>query len=290
MAEIQDETFDAASEGLEAPDDATLAQDLADRQAAESQSDTAEEGDFLTEKFAYKDADGNEVELTGQDLLDAQERAVALEAEVEALKAKPPAEEKPAEAKPAEEVGGFEAVQWDVVGDNFQAMLEGEQGGAAAIGPALHDVVLRTIATDPIIADVVGRYIDFRVEQRERGVKAETSFKDFVGAEFPETEVQAFQKENPWARTKEMAVLGLKTARANKEIADLKAGKPAVEKAAAAKAAKETIASLKAKGTLRRVTTSGERAAPTTRGKPLTENQLLHKQVAKIQAMREGRQ
>ncbi|MFA4836309.1 MAG: hypothetical protein WC749_09605 [Dehalococcoidia bacterium] len=295
MTEIQDEPFDAAAEGLEAPDDITLAQDLADRQAAESQTKTAA-GETEGEEFEYETPDGKIVRLSAeqaeavQSLLDAEERAAALEAENKALKEKP-AEPKPAEA-PAEPEAGFEPVQWDVVGDNFQAMLEGEKGGAAAIGPALHDVVLRTIATDPIIADVVGRYIDFRVSQREQGLKAETSFKDFVGDEPTEAEVTAFRKDNPWATTKALAALGVKnaqeTARLNQEIADLKAGKPAADKVAKAKGAEETVRSMKAKGTLRRVITGRSVPARTPQGKPRTENELIQKQVAKIQAMRQG--
>jgi hypothetical protein len=296
MAEIQDEPFDGAAEGLETPDDITLDQDREDRLAAESQTKPAEaetEGD----EYEYETPDGKVVRLSAeqaeavQGLLDAKERADALEAENKALKEKS-VETKPVEAPTETEVAGFEPVQWDVVGDNFQAMLEGEQGGTAAIGPALHDVVLRTIATDPIIADVVGRYIDYRVAQREQGAKAETSFKDFVGDEPTEAEVAAFRKDNPWATTKALAVLGVKsareTARLQKEIADLKAGKPAVEKAAKAKGAEETVRSMKAKGTLRRVTTGRAAPAGAPTGKPRNENELIQKQVAKIQAMRQG--
>ncbi|MFA4904702.1 MAG: hypothetical protein WC600_18400 [Desulfobaccales bacterium] len=298
MAEIQDEPFDPAAEGvLSDPDELALEQDREDRLAAESQTKTAA-AEVEGEEFEYETPDGKVVRLSAeqaeavQSLLDAEERAASLEAENKALKEKP-AEAKPVETKPVEpDAGDFEPVQWDVVGDNFQAMLEGEKGGAAAIGPALHDVVLRTIATDPIIADVVGRYIDYRVSQREQGLKAETSFKDFVGDEPTEAEVAAFRKDNPWATTKVLATLGVKnareTARLNQEIADLKAGKPAAEKAAKAKGAEETVRSMKAKGTLRRVTTGRTAPAGAPQGKPRTENELIQKQVAKIQAMRQG--
>jgi len=293
MAEIQDEPFDGAAEGvLSDPNELDLEQDREDRLAAESQTKTAAE-ETEGEEYEYETPDGKVVRLSAeqaeavQGLLDAEERAAALEAENKALKEKP-VETKPAEAPAETEVAVFEPVQWDVVGDNFQAMLEGDQGGAAAIGPALHDVVLRTIATDPVIADVVGRYIDYRVDQRERGVKAETSFKEFVGNEPTDAEIAAFRKDNPWANTKALAAIGVKNARLNKEIADLKAGKPAAEKAAKAKGAEETVRSMKAKGTLRRVTTGRSTPAGTPRGKPRTENELIQAQVAKIQAMRQG--
>ena len=292
MAEIQDEPFDGAAEGiLASPDELDLEQDREDRLAAESQGKTAE-AEVEGEEFEYETPDGKVVRLSAeqaeavQGMLDAEERAAALEAEVETLKAKPADEPKPAEAQ--QDMGGIEPVQWDVVGDNFQAMLEGDQGGVAAIGPALRDVTIRTIATDPVIADIVGRYIDWRVSQREQGMKAETSFKEFVGDEPTEAEIAAFRKDNPWANTKALAAVGVKNARLNQEIANLKAGKPAAEKAAKAKGAEETIKSLKAKGTLRRVTSGRSTNPPVPQGKPRTENELIQKQVAKIQAMRQG--
>jgi hypothetical protein len=291
MAEIQDEPFDGAAENiLASPDELDLKQDREDRLAAESQGKTAEV-EVEGEEFEYETPDGKVVKLSAeqaeavQSLLDAEERAAALEAKVKALETKPAEEPKPAEAQ--QDVGGIEPVQWDVVGDNFQAMLEGDQGGVAAIGPALRDVTIRTIATDPVIADIVGRYIDYRVSQREQGVKAETSFKEFVGDEPTDAEITAFRKDNPWANTKALAAVGVKNARLNQEIANLKAGKPAAEKAAKAKGAEETIKSLKAKGTLRRVT-SGSAAPRPSDNKPRTENELIQAQVAKIQAMRQG--
>jgi hypothetical protein len=289
MAEIQDEPFDGAAEGvLASPDELDLEQDREDRLAAESQSESAEDEG---EEFEYETPDGKVVRLSAeqaeavQGMLDAEERAATLEAKIKELETKPV--ETPV-TQEAVQPGEIEPVQWDVVGDNFQAMLEGDQGGVQAIGPALRDVTIRTIATDPVIADIVGRYIDYRVSQREQGVKAETSFKEFVGDEPTEAEIAAFRKDNPWANTKALAAVGVKNARLNQEIAALKAGKPAVEKAAKAKGAEETIKSLKAKGTLRRVTSGKSSTPQVPQGKPRNENELIQKQVARIQAMRRG--
>ncbi|MFA4904645.1 MAG: hypothetical protein WC600_18110 [Desulfobaccales bacterium] len=292
MAEIQDEPFDGAAENvLASPDELDLEQDREDRLAAESQTKTAAD-ETEGGEFEYETPDGKVVRLSAeqaeavQNLLDAEERAAALEAENKALKEKP-AEAKLAEA-PAEPEAGFEPVQWEVVGDNFQAMLEGEQGGAAAIGPALKDLTIRTIATEPAVNQIVTRRVIEILKEFAAYEEQGNSFKEFVGDEPTEVELTAFRKDNPWARTKEMAVVGVKAARLQKEIVDLKAGKPAIEKAAKAKGAEETVRSMKAKGTLRRVTTGRTAPAGTPQGKPRTENELIQKQVAKIQAMRQG--
>jgi hypothetical protein len=239
----------------EATEAELVAQDAADQEdRGASLTEPDEEGDFLTQEFEYVAPDGSTIKLTGQDLLDSRERASELEARVKELESKPA--EKPAEVQTQVPEGGevFEPVQWEVVGDNFQAMLEGEQGGSAAIGPALHDVVLRTIATDPIIADVVGRYIDFRVSQREEGAKVETSFKEFVGGEIPDTELKEFMQANPWARNRETAMLGVQKARLEKQIADLKSGKEVAHKEGLKKGEKEALIRAKARGTLRPLT------------------------------------
>lgn len=238
----------------EATEAELVAQDSADQEQGASQTEPDE--DFLAQEFEYEAADGTKTVLTGEQLLEAQERADALEAKVKELEAK--GTEKPAEAKPAgqmdEDMAAIAPVEWDKVGENFASMLEGEDGGHGAIGPALQNVVLRTIATDPFIADVVGRYIDFRVSQREQGSKAETSFKEFVGDDISEADVEAFRKDNPWATTKKEAVLGIKAARVNQEVAALKSGKPKEVEAAKKKGEKEALIRAKARGTLRPLT------------------------------------
>ena len=286
-----DEPFDGAAEGLDIPDEMDLAQDREDRQAGESRTESAEADDLTDEKFAYTLPDGEEIEGTIAEIAEAV-AAKQVEAKVaeKLAEAKPEEPAKAAEA-PVEDAGeGFVPVTWDTVGPELTEMLE--DGRNAEIGPSLQGLITREVATSPVIAQTVAKFVMHLLDQREQGIKQETSFKEYVGDDIPAAEVKTFMTDNPWAKTKEMAVLGIKTARLNKEIAELKAGKPAAEKAAKAKGSEETIKNLKAKGTLRRVSGSGGRAAAPgggEKGKPLTENQLLSKQVARITAMRQGR-
>jgi hypothetical protein len=230
---------------------------------AQNAVDQENQGVSLTEpdeQFEYETPDGKVVVLDKeqaaavQHLLDKEEEADRLAAKVAELEAKTTekAPEKAAEAAP--EMVAIEPVEWQKVGENFQAMLEGEMGGVDAIGPALQDVVIRTILTDPYIADQVGRYIDHRVAQREQGAKAETSFKEFVGDEVPDSEVKAFMQANPWAQTKKEALIGIRAIRGSKEADALKVGKEVAHKEGKKQGEKEALLRAKARGTLRPLT------------------------------------
>ena len=254
--------FDLDQEGIGDDDGIELPEATEAELVAQNAADQVDRGasqtepeDFLAQEFEYENPDGTKVVLTGEQLLEAQEKATTLEAELAALKAK--AEEKPAD-KPADQPTGemptIEPVDFAGVGENFQAMLEGENGGVAAIGPALHDVMVRTIATDPMIADLIGRYIDFRVGQREQGAKVETSFKAFVGEEISDTDIADFQKSNPWAQTKKEALIGIKAIRAHQQVETLKAGKDEALKTGKKQGEKEALIRAKARGTLRPLT------------------------------------
>jgi hypothetical protein len=302
-----DDPLDAVSEGLQAPDDADLAQDLADRQAAASQTEPADdkdeggEDDFLTEKFIYTKPDGSEVELTGEELLAAQEKAAALEAELEALKAKPPekAPEKPPE-KAAPESEAIAPVEWDKVGNNFVEMLD-DPAKHKEIGPALNDVIHRTILSSEHIGAAMVNFVTATINgilaQREEGAKAESGLKEFVGDDIPETEVAAFMQKNPWAKNKETAIVGIKAARLETQLADFKAGKKVELDAAGKEGAKKIVKDLKAKGQLRRLGTGGSRGGASSsaaenirKGKNLTnENDRLAAGVEVLKALRQGR-
>lgn len=301
-----DDAFDAASEGLHGVDELDLASAREDRLAAESQEDTAvveEEG----EEFEYEAPDGTVVKLNADQakaveaMMDAEDRATAVQAEKDQLEAelaelKSKSTEKPAET---EQVGQIEPVAWDQVGDNFQSMLE--EGRTAEIGPALNDVIHRTIFTSPAVADIISRYVDSLLELREQGKQTQTKFQEFVGSEVPETEVKAFMAANPWAKTRETAILGVQKARLDKQLNDLKAAKTTEVKEAEKKGkqvgAKETVQSLKAKGTLRRIGGTGRQTSQSSsvaenlrkQFNPKDENQRLQGAVALVQAMREGR-
>lgn len=295
-----DPEFDSASEGLGSLVEAT-AEDLAaereDRQAAESRTKTAEtEEDLSEEKFIYTLENGEEIEGT---IAEITEKVAALQVEAKLAEAKaaekPP--EKPAEAKVGEEAPAIEPVNWDVVGENLDTMLQ--EGRQKEVGPALNDLIHRTIFTSPHIGGMIEQFIDVVIAQREQGAKVQTSFQEFVGEQIPDAEVKAFMQANPWAKDAATAVLGIKTARMAKEVADLKAGKTAEVKAAEVAGKKagatQTVKDFKAKGLRRASTSSGTGRAATTatttqKGAQGLEGQaLIDHTVAKIRAGRVGR-
>ena len=288
-----DERVDLAAEGLRSPDEVDLAQDREDRQAAASQTETAEEEDLTGERFAYTLSNGEDFEGTIAEIT-AKEAELLADARVaEKMAEIKPVAEKPVEAKPEVDTGEtIPPVQWDKVGSTLTEMLE--EGKSDEIGPALLDMNRRMIATDPFIASVVENYVNYLLDQREQGTKVKTSFQEFVGDEIPATEVQTFMQANPWAKSQEMAVLGIKTARANQEIADLKAGKVAAVKDAEVSGkrtgAKETIQNLKAKGQLRRIGGTGGKPGGNKSTLNLKDpNQRLAGAVAFLQGRDQGR-
>ena len=135
-------------------------------------------------------------------------------------------------------------------------------GDLSATG--LQSIINREIATSPFAANVMRNFIRSELQAYAQHAETETSLETFVGDKVPDAEVKAFQAANPWAKTREAALAGIKVVRLQKENADLKAGKPA-EAAAAKKAGeKEAIIRAKARGTLRPVT--GKNARPGAAG------------------------
>jgi hypothetical protein len=267
--EINVETGVEVAAEVSSPGAEATAAELAAQEAAGREEQAAPQTEPEAEQFEYETPDGKVVLLNKeqadavQSLLDAEERAEKLEAKIKELEAKPaekPAE-KPGEAKPEEaSVAGeqVEPVNWDVVGDELTGMLE--EGRSKEIGPALQGIINREVVKSPFIAAAVAQFVERIIADREQGAKTENSLKTFVGAEFPPEEVKAFQTANPWAKSKEAALVGLKAARLEREIATLKAGKPAIEAAARKQGEKETLLRNKARGTLRPVT--GKNARP----------------------------
>ena len=293
VQDILDEVGDPAGEGLHTADELDLAQDREDREAAASPKETAEaEEDLTEEKFVYTLPGGEEIEGTMAEIVEA----VAAK-EVEAKVAEKLAETKPEEPaktaaeKPgevADEAAQIEPVQWDKVGPEFQEIVE--EGKWEGLGPQLQGLINREIVTSPFIAGIMAQFVDRILSDREQGVKEKGSLKEFVGDEPSADEVKAFQAANPWAKTREIALVGLKSARLEKEIADLKAGKATTVKEAKAEGAKETIKNLKAKGTLRRIGGTGGKSAAKVKGEfDLTDpNQRIASAVKRIERMRGG--
>ena len=303
-----DEQLDLAGEGLRAPDELDLAQDLEDRKAGESPTDTAaakeETEDLTEEQFVYTTEGGEEIKGTVTEIAAAL-AAKEVEAKVaeEVAKVKAAATEKPAEAKPDE--GGelpyeIRPIDLSKTGTIFQTMLEGgdpEQGigGPETVGPQLQEFQFQTYAQDPRFLDLNIRLINAVLDQREKGAQKETAFKEFVGQEPDKAEVEAFMKANPHLESRKEAILGMQLAAMKQKIADLKTGKTKEVKEAETTGKKagekETIKSLKAKGQLRRVAGTGKPGGTRTQdtGKPpQNENERVSSWAKAIETRRQG--
>ena len=280
-----DERVDLPGEGLRALDDVDRAEDLKDRQAAaspESAEPEGEEEDFLTQKFIYTGPDGQEVELTGQELLDARERTAALEAENAALKAPKETPAKEPEKQPDDTVS-VEPVQYDKVGKNFIEMLE-DESRHAEIGPQLSDFQFREFMTNPRYAQVLVSAVESIIERREGSVKSEQGFREFVGAEPSKAEVQAFMQANPFIQTEREAILSMQLAAEKNRGATAGADKDKAHQEGVKKGQDKALRDLKAKGQLRRVGGTGSRAtAAKPTFNPKDPNQRLAAAVASLE-------
>jgi hypothetical protein len=257
--------FDPAGEGVAVIDRGSpeVSTETEGRNLGESQT-TTQEGDELdlsAPQFAYVDENGQEVQLTGQqiiDLLQAQQQPQAPKQE-EAPKSDEPKpeslEELPYRVDP---------IDYAKVGPDLVSMLSGEQGGEEALGPAMAEFQFQTFIQDPRFRHVLDQAVNIIIQNREASTKETTSFQQFVGSKAEESQIKEFQKANPWAKTKEMALLGIKAANMEREIANLKTGNTDAVKKAVQEGKltgeKQTIRNLKAKGTLRSIGNRGATA------------------------------
>ena len=251
-----EETIVESGEGTGEDLSEATAAELAAQEAAGRVEQAAPQTEPEIEEFEYKTPDGKVVVLTKeqadavQGMMDADERADKLAAELEALKAKPA--EKPAEAaKPAEgdkTEGAVAAVNWDVVGDELTTMMEG--GRTKDIGPALQGIINREVVKSPFIAASVAAFVHQIMDEREAASKTGSTLKEALGDEADEATITALKKLDPSSR---QAVLGLINSLQGKAT---KTEAASTEKAAAAKKVgeKEAIIRAKARGTLRPVT------------------------------------
>lgn len=277
-----DEQVDLVSEGitsLREPDELDLAADREDREEVESQTETSDvkdDGEGEEERFAYTMEDGTEIEGTFAEIMEkvGKSKTDALQAQISELQSKLAEFEKnPARAATeSAAMSGMEPVQWDKVGESLEVMLSGgdpERGipGPEGIGPALHELQMRSFLTDPYYANVIVAAVEGILNQRESAMKEANAFKEFVGRDRQEAEISAFQKANPHLKTRNEVILAM-------ELADLKAGKAKEIKAAERKSAAQTVKDLKAKGQLRRLTGGTRTNLGTSKSYPKDENSI----------------
>lgn len=239
--------------------DVEVSVETEDQSLAESQTDDqgSDELDLDAPQFAYTDENGNEVQLTGQQIIDLIQASQ--------VKAEEPAKDGEAQAAPEEkqeaqpEDLGFEITQIDFkkVGPDLVSMLSGENGGEEALGPAIAEFQFQTFVQDPRIPTVLDKYINKVLDAREQATKEKSSFQEFAGKDTQEADIKAFQKANPWAKSRTEAILGMQLAQTKAEIAKIQSGNTEAIKEATQKARKESekqvIRNLKAKGTLRAI-------------------------------------
>ena len=243
-----------------------VAQETEGQQEGESQTETTDDGglDLESPQFAYTDEDGNEIQLTGQQIIDllAEKQKAAEPKQEEPAKVEEPKQEA---AKEEELPFTVDPIDFKRVGPDLVSMLSGENGGEEALGPAMAEFHFQTFLQDPRYAHAINAYVNTVLERREQQTKEVSSFQEFVGTKAEDTQIRDFQKANPWAKTKEMALMGIKLANTQAEIEKMKAGNSAAVKQAeqAGKKAgeKETIRNLRAKGTLRAI---GQKATQTS--------------------------
>jgi hypothetical protein len=239
-----------------------LAREVED-QPGESRDD--KETDLSGERYEYEFPDGEKIQGTFEEVT-AAVAAREVEAKVaEALaKATPAAPEKPP-TEPAKGEGGADIapVDWSKTGDLLATRLgmdpedmePAQRQMLGEIGPMFNDALHRTILTSKPIAGLIQYYMGVVLDERESGAQKESSFKEFVGAEVTDAEVQDFMKANPWCETKKEAVLSIQLANAKKSGTEQKAGSEkemeAAKKKATSDAEAKVLATKKAAGTLR---------------------------------------
>jgi hypothetical protein len=257
--------FDPAGENIAvSSSDDVVAQGAEDQELGESQTAGQEAGDEvdLGQQFAFTGEDGQEVVLTGQQIVDLLKAQQAEPAKEEAK-----AEEQPPEAKEEAEEPPYQVVpiEFNKVGPDLVSMLEGENGGVEALGPAMAEFQFQTFLQDGRFLHAISQVVEHTIEQRQKAAQETSSFKDFVG-EADAKEVAAFQKSNPWAKTKELALVGMQLAAQKAENERLKSGNTEALTKAQLEGQKagelQTIKNLKAKGTLRVIGAKTKQSAP----------------------------
>lgn len=260
----ESDVFDGIVNSIDHPE--TVADDPEDQRLAESQTDSQEGGedegedvDLSQPQFAYTDEDGNEVQLTGQQIIDLLQAQQSPEAKEE------PAKEEPKEEAKTEDEAPFEVAPIDLqkVGPDLVAMLSGENGGEEALGPAMAEFQFQTFLQDPRFAQVLDRAVNVILERRDSERHQAESFEKFVGTKAEDARVKEFQKANPWVKSPREALLAMRLEDMKAEVAKVKSGTAADVAKAKSEGEKATIKNLKAKGTLRPIGSKGSQPAKT---------------------------
>lgn len=235
------------------------------------------EVDYMTSPLIEMDGpDGKPIQLTGAEILERfekiqelEERAgktSALESEkaelarkIEELQnAKPQQAEV---AKPADQdaVQNWQEtiandVDWKTIGLNFTEMIEGEQGGPEAIGPALRAMIIH-VASQVVDTKFPMHY--GQAKQQEKVVQTfDTKFSDFKDVTGTR-EYKDFMSTNPFFNPVE-GYLAYKLDRQSNETETIKKTGADAVKAAEEKGKKagesQTVKQLKAKGNIRLLT------------------------------------
>jgi hypothetical protein len=281
---------DAGFDGLSQATAAELAAQEAEDQEGQAESQE-EELDLNQPYFAYTDEKGEELELTGQQILEL----------IESQKAEKPAEEKsaaaevkPAEAKTGEETPEVEPVHWDQVGNNFAELLE---NNPADIGPQLKDLNIRMILTDPHIRGAIQHVLREEMGQVETAKTTISKLTEDLGSDVNQFvqsgEYGKFRQANPvYAAATPTEALALSVIMNLKgEIAQLKSGSKKEVEAAKKAGEAATIKQLKARGTLRPLRGSGYRRPSGGQPKldPTDPEQRSQGMMNTIVRMREGK-
>lgn len=229
--------------------------------------------DLDAPQFSYVDDAGNEVQLTGRDIIELiKSRQAAGVAEKGDEPAESGLEEGKAEEQLETQPGDlpFDIVPIDLkkVGSDVVSMLSGENGGEEALGPAIAEFQFQTFVQDPRFAFVLNRAVETILERRESRVKEEESFKQFVGKKVDRQMLQEFQKTNPWAKTEREALLALQLNEIKKELDSLRSSAGEQANKAKLEGEMQAIKNLKAKGTLRAI---GGRTVSQSQAKDLVE-------------------
>lgn len=265
--------YDPAGDGINVtepeiaaqPEGQDPAESQTDETGGESQNDIIE--DLNAPQFAYTNTNGEEIQLTGQqiiDLLEAKQKAAqqptqqTQTAPVQQPEIKPDQLVQQPQQQPQDADLGFEINQIDFkkVGPDLAAFLDGENGGVEALGPAIAEFQFQTFMQDPRFGRVFQLLIDKALTAREQQNNESASFKQFIG-DAPAGDLASFQASNPWAKSPEIAQMGLKMQALMGELEQLRAGNAQAVADAEARGkdvgAKETINNMRAKGTLRAI-------------------------------------
>lgn len=275
---------------------------LEDQLAKDVEEEDSQDQDLSAERYGYTLEDGTEIEGTIQEIAEkiaaSQVEARVAEALAKATPAEKPTEKEKPETKQAQAEDVL-PVDWTQTGDLLATKLgidpadmsDSERKTLGEIGPMMNDAIHRTFFTSPYIAQVIGSFVGAEINKalsnKETAGKRVSAFKQFVGeADFKPADIAAFQKDNPWAETKEMAILGLKM-QADKQGATTKTKEIEKDvKGKTAEAVAKALATKKKAGELRLLGGSNARAGASTDRKVLKGDDRTEAAVARLHQMR----